>query len=244
MRCATGRERGRRRSTIVRKTVYDWLGREFVALGAEGPGGNAPAEQLKSVVARFAQELGRFGLGLENVTRTRLWARDRQSRDEASAERARLLSGKARSASSSYIAPEHFASAAEVALELVAMRPARAGSEKILKEYEPPITPLRYLLYDSVVFLSGVTAVVPGLDRQLAEIVPRIGESLADAGASWHHVVEVCCFLHRGEEPADLRRLFQALVKAPVPRFEIGFVDGFSSPGKLVEIEVTAKLEP
>jgi enamine deaminase RidA (YjgF/YER057c/UK114 family) len=226
----------------MRKKVYSWLGREFIALSCEGRPEGPATKQLASVFERFSQELAGVDLSLENVVRTRLWARDRESRNEASNERARILTGKARSAGSSYIAPDYFDSEARVALNLLAMRPTREELDKTLKEYEPPITPLRYLIYDSVIFLSGVTAVLPGLDQQLADIVPRITESLADAGSSWNQVAKVSCFLHKSERVAFLKDLFQAHVKARIPRFEVGFVDGFSTEGKLVEVEVTASL--
>jgi enamine deaminase RidA (YjgF/YER057c/UK114 family) len=150
------------------------------------------------------------------------------------------LSGKARSASSSYIAPDHFDSDASVALDLLAMRPSQAGTEKILKEYDPPIVPLRYLVYDSVVVLSGVTAVLPTLEEQMADILPRIASSLADAGSSWHRAVKVSFYLHRSQRVENLRTLFRKTVAADIPQMEYSFVDGYSAEGKLIEIETTA----
>ncbi|MCH8054843.1 MAG: hypothetical protein IH857_01655 [Deltaproteobacteria bacterium] len=37
-----------------------------------------------------------------------------------------------------------------------------------------------------------------------------------------------------------LKELFEATVKAEIPQMEYAFVDGYSSPGKLIEVEVTA----
>ncbi|MEK7209889.1 MAG: hypothetical protein AAB070_00560, partial [Candidatus Binatota bacterium] len=134
----------------MRKKIFHWLGREFVALSCEGKAGLATKEQSQDIFRRFDEELRLMGLSLENTVRTRLWGRDRQSRNLGSDQRIRVLSGKARSASSSYIAPGHFDSEARVGLDLLAMRPSRPGLEKTLKEYDPPIVPLRYLIYDSV----------------------------------------------------------------------------------------------
>ena len=106
----------------------------------------------------------------------------------------------------------------------------------------PAITPLRYLIYDSVVFLCGVTAVLPDLESQVADIIPRISQSLADAGTSWEKVVKTSFFLHRSQQIEAVRRFFDARVSAAIPRLEYEFVDGYSSAGKLVEIEVTATL--
>ncbi|MBI2989429.1 MAG: hypothetical protein HYY45_21935 [Deltaproteobacteria bacterium] len=226
----------------MRKKIFHWLGREFVALACEGKAGLATAEQMQDIFRRCEEELRLMGLSLENTVRTRLWGRDRQSRNLGSNERLKVLSGKARSASSSYIAPGHFDSDARVALDLLAMRPSRPGLEKTLKEYDLPIVPLRYLIYDSVVFLSGVTAVLPTLVHQVADILPRITDSLREAGSSWDKAVKVSFFLHRSQKPETLKEFFQKHVRAEIPQMEYSFVDGYSAEGKLIEIEVTAKI--
>ncbi len=219
-------------------SFYQWQGREFVCLCGEGRGAT-PADQARELLQRFDGELRETGLSIENTVRTRLWARDRESRTEGSAERVKGLSGKARSVSSSYIAPGHFDSDANIALDLIAMRPAASDSNKHLKEYDPPIVPLRYLTYGPLAFLSGVTAEVGTLPEQVADILPRIEASLLDAGSSWAQAVQVSFFLHRGEDPDEFKRLFRETVSADVPAMDHSFVDGYSSPGKLVEIEVT-----
>ena len=224
----------------MRKKIFQWLGKEFVALSCEGKVGPTAKEQSQDIFRRFGEELLPMGLSLENTVRTRLWGRDRQSRNLGSGERVRVLSGKARSASSSYIAPAYFDSDARVALDLLAMRPSRWDLEKTLKEYDPPIVPLRYLIYDSVVFLSGVTAVLPTLVHQMADILPRISGSLTDAGSSWNKVVKVAFFLHRSQRLEIFKELFKKSVRAEIPQMEYGFVDGYSAEGKLIEIEVTA----
>jgi len=226
----------------MRKLVFEWLGRDFVALSAEGRPGLGVAEQARDLFRRFDQELHGLGLSLVDTVRTRLWGRDRSSRDEGSRERVAALSGKARSSGSSYIAPVHFDSEAQLAVDLYAMRPRRPGLEKALVEYDPPIVPLRYLAWDQVVVLSGVTAVLPTLADQVADILPRIEASLADAGAGWEQVVLISCFLHRSQRLDQLRDLLAAAIPARPPRAEYGFVDGYSTAGKLVEIEVTALL--
>jgi enamine deaminase RidA (YjgF/YER057c/UK114 family) len=169
-----------------------------------------------------------------------LWGRDRQSRDLGSNERVKILSGKARSASSSYIAPGHFDSSAKVALDLLAMRPTELNAPKRVVEYDPPIVPIRFLTYDSVVVLSGVTTVLPTLEEQLDNILPRIRGSLADAGSSWDKVARVSFYLHRSQTLENLRGLFARRVTAKIPQMEYCFVDGYSSEGKFCEVEVTA----
>ena len=225
----------------MRMRMYPWLGREFISLSSEGQSGATASEETQDIFRRFDEELRGMGLSLENTVRTRLWARDRESRDLGSGERVKILSGKARSASSSYIAPDHFDSDARVSVDLVAMRPTRPGVEKVLMEYDPPITPLRYLIYESIVFLSGVTAELDTLSNQMADILPRIEGSLTDAGSSWGEAVKVSFFLHRSQKVESLEELFKATVNAEVPQTRYAFVDGYSSEGKLIEVEATAE---
>jgi enamine deaminase RidA (YjgF/YER057c/UK114 family) len=226
----------------MRKQIFSWLGKEFVELSGEaGPGATA-SEEARQLFDRFQGELQSHDLSLDNTVRSRLWGRDRESRDRGSDERVKILSGKARSASSSYIAPGHFDSNAKVAIDLLAMRPSRSDAEKSLQEYDPPMVPLRYLVYDSIVVLSGVTAVLATLDEQLDNILPRIEDSLKNAGSSWDRVAKVSFFLHRSQRLETLKKLFSARVTAKIPAMEYSFVDGYSSAGKLCEVEVTASL--
>ena len=222
--------------------IFPWLGREFVALSCEGKAEGTAVEQTLDIFRRFDVELKGMGLSLENTVRTRLWGRDRESRDLGSGQRVKVLAGKARSASSSYIAPDHLDSDAKVSLDLVAMRPKRPQADKILQGYEPPIVPLRYLVYDSIAFLSGVTAVLPTLEDQMADILPRIQGSLTDAGTSWDKAVKVSFYLHRSQKLETLKKLFGATVQVKIPQMEYVFVDGYSTEGKLIEVEVTAEM--
>lgn len=226
----------------MRKRLFSWLGREFVELSGEAKPATKPTEEAQALFQRFDHELRGHGLSLDNTVRTRLWGSDRESRDLGSTERVKILSGKARSASSSFISPTHFDSGARVAIDLWAMRPSRPDLQKVLKEYDPPITPLRYLIYDSVVVLSGVTAVLPTLEEQMADILPRIEGSLKDAGCSWNRAMQVSLLLHRSQNIATLKRLFEKQVKVSIPQTEYFHVDGYSSAGKLIEIEVTATI--
>lgn len=224
----------------MRKKIFSWLGKEFVELSGEAkPAANATIE-AQEIFGRFDQELRSHGLSLDNTVRSRLWGRDRQSRDLGSNERVKALSGKARSASSSYIAPGHFDSAAKVAVDLIALRPSQSSAQKRIVEYDPPIVPIRFLVYDTVVVLSGVTTVLPTLEAQLDNILPRIQGSLTDAGSSWDKVARVSFYLHRSQTIENLKQLFQRHVKVSIPQTEYCFVDGYSSEGKFCEVEVSA----
>lgn len=226
----------------MRKKIFNWLGREFIELTGEAkPAADASAE-AQEIFQRFDQELRGHGLSLDQTVRSRLWGRDRQSRDLGSNERVKILSGKARSASSSYIAPGHFDSSAKVAVDLIALRPGKADAQKRIVEYDPPIVPIRFLVYDTVVVLSGVTTVLPTLEQQMDNILPRIHGSLTDAGSSWDKVARVSFYLHRSQTIENLKRLFQRHVSVSIPQMEYCLVDGYSSEGKFCEVEVTAQL--
>jgi enamine deaminase RidA (YjgF/YER057c/UK114 family) len=226
----------------VHKKIFTWLGREFIELAGEAkPAANATVE-AQELFERFDRELRSHGLSLDHTVRSRLWGRDRASRDLGSTERVKILSGKARSASSSYIAPGHFDSSANVAVDLLALRPSTTSAQKHIVEYDPPIVPIRFLVYDSVVVLSGVTTVLPTLAEQFDNIFPRIAASLADAGSSWDKVARVSFYMHRSQTLENLKTLFRRHVTAKIPQMEYCFVDGYSSEGKFCEVEVTAQV--
>jgi enamine deaminase RidA (YjgF/YER057c/UK114 family) len=227
----------------MRLTIMPQWEKELIALSGEGQAGLAADRATADLLQRFDGELRSLGLSLDNTVRTRLWGRDREARDLGSRERVNVLAGKARSASSSFIAPGYFDSAATVAVDLVALRPASGAAQKVLREYEPPIVPLRYLVYDGGAFLSGVTSEHGTLEEQLDNILPRIGESLSEAGSSWAKVDWMSCFLHRSQTVPALRAGLASRLGDDVPKAsEFAFVDGYSAPGKLIEIEVTARL--
>src|SRR5947209_6274466 len=107
----------------MRERVFQWLDREFISLSAEGHTGTAE-EQAHDAFTCMEDRLRQRGLSLANTVRTRLWGRDRESRDLGSRVRSSTLTGPARSVSSSYISPDHFEAAPGlVALDLLAMFP-------------------------------------------------------------------------------------------------------------------------
>ncbi len=222
----------------MRMKSSDWLGRKFVAVSCEGAGG-VPADQgMDGILDRIEGAIGRLGLSLDDTVRTRLWARDRESRNLGSQARSKRMGGRVRSSSSSYIAPGHLDSNANVALDFIAMR---SGGGKKLVEYDPPIVPLRYLDLDGLVFLSGVTSTSGDLAEQVTEVCGLIGESLEHAGVSWEQAVLVSFFLQQEEDPAALMAAFENAVASCPARTECSFVEGYSAVGKLIEIEVTAQ---
>lgn len=226
----------------MKSTVVRALGHRFVHLSEESSPDLLADAAMREVLEHCERELAIYGLTLDNTVRTRLWARNAIDREVASAERWRILSGAARSASSSYIAPGHFQTWAKAAIDLVAIDPVRKNARKVAVEYEPPIVPVRYIVYDGMVFLSGVTVVVPTLDVAVKETMALVGGSLHKAGVSWDQVVKVACYLRRDHGFERLERLLSSAAPVKNVSIDMVHVDGYSAPGKHVEIEVTAAL--
>ena len=142
----------------MRTKVFSWLGREFVELTGEARSGITVEEETRNLLLRFEKELTALDLSFEHTVPTRMWARTRDGRNLASTERFKVLSGNARATSSSYVSLDHFDSNANIALDLLAMRPSSPTAERKHIEFEPPRAYLRYLRTDTVVFVSGFTA--------------------------------------------------------------------------------------
>lgn len=224
----------------MRVSLTNWLGLEFVEIGAEAPSRDSPASQAEVLFQRASRVLEDHGLSLSDTVRSRLFGRDRAARDAASEVRRSVLSGAARAATSSYIAPALFASDASVAMELIALRRA-PGLDKSIRENDPPRLPCRYLTIGPLVMLSGQTAVLPGLEEQLVgDILPRVGAYLEEARSGWDRVMQLSCYLHASESAEETRGMFREAVGSLPERFEIRFVEGYSAEGKLIEVETTA----
>lgn len=222
------------------KTQTGWLGREFIALSCEGDGRGTATQETDGLFDRMRRELAGAGLTLEHVVRTRLWGRDRASRDSGSDVRAKTLVDGARSASSSYIASDHFERPdARVALDLLAIKLPRPP-RKTIADNNPPRTPIRYLTIDDLVVVSGMTCQLATLDQQLADILPRVGKALSEAGSGWHKVARMSGYLHRSQSAEALKAGIARWTTTFPPELEIAFVDGYSAEHKLIEIETTA----
>ena len=101
---------------------------------------------------------------------------------------------------------------------------------------------IRHLVWGPMVFLAGMTCETqPDLAGQCADILPRAAKLLAETGCDWGNVVRVAFFLDSDHEPDDLLAIVTKLAPLPLQHAEIELVEGFSRPGKLVEIEITAK---
>jgi enamine deaminase RidA (YjgF/YER057c/UK114 family) len=225
----------------MRLQIFPWLGQEFISLSWEGNGEGTVEDEVRDVFGQFDDWLRRFGLTLEHTVRTRQFCRNQEIWAAASAARGRILTGAARSVSSSHVRPARLPEKSRVTADLLAMFPPATGEHKKLKEYEPATVVLRHLTWGGIVFVSGVTDMThETLDEQFPVIIERLSANLADAGASWEKVERASFFLHNEEKLDDLRERFARTVRAPVPHVEYTFVD--TRQGKRLEIELTAKL--
>ena len=227
----------------MRKRVFNWQGQRFVYLGIEGEPGGSLERQSQKLFERAGAELATHGLALDrNVVRTRVFGRTREARDAVSLVRGQAFAGQARAATSSYISPRHFASAADVALDLYAMAPPTTGVPRKVTEMDPLQPFIRHLVWGPLVFHAGMTNEhFPTLREQCAEILPRAGARLKENGCDWNNVVRISFFLHESQDADALLAHVAALAPVALDEAEIEFVEGYSRPGKLVEIEITAR---
>jgi enamine deaminase RidA (YjgF/YER057c/UK114 family) len=225
----------------MRLKIYPWLGQQFVALSWEGAGEGTVEEETRGLLMLFAEHLRALGLSLDNVVRTTMFTRNMDVWVASNQERRKILTGNARSVSSSHIWPDRLGAKARVSIDLLAMYPPATGADKIKQEYDPPTVVLRRLTLGGILFLSGVTDMTHAtFDEQFPVIIQRITDTLSDGGASWQDVRKASFMLHHEESLGMLRARFRAAVSADIPELDYSFVD--TRQGKRLEIEITAKL--
>ncbi len=227
----------------MRRRLFNWQGQRFVYLGLEGEAGLPLPQQSAELFVRAGAELALLDLSLlRNTVRTRIFGRSGAARTAGSNARAQALVGRSRAAGSSYICVPHFSSAADVGLDLFAMAAPAGNPARHVTEHEPEQTFIRHLAWGPMVFLAGMTCETqPTLQAQCADILPRAGALLAETGCDWRNVVRLSFFLNRDQDPDALLAHVAALAPVPLDDAEIELVEGFSRPGKLIEIEITAK---
>ncbi|HXV79948.1 MAG TPA: hypothetical protein VEG60_08715 [Candidatus Binatia bacterium] len=225
----------------MQKRIFSWQGREFIDLSGEAKSATSVEAETDSLFRSFEQELKTHGLSLENTVRTRLWGRDREARNLGTAARSKILTGRAKASSSSYVSTSRFDSDARVALDLLAMRPSRADAERRPVEFQPPRNYLCYLRFDSFVFLSGYTSDAETLEDQVSQVINAVAGGLIVAGTHWDKVIKVSLFLHRSQNLETLKELLRRYPPAPNNlQIEFGFVDGYAGEKSLLEVEATA----
>ena len=203
---------------------------------------SATPEVLADLFDTLEDVLRTHRFGPADIVRNRLIAASREERDSASAVRFARLSGPARCATSSYIAESFFPSGEGVRIDTIALR--GVGATKVSVEHDPAQPPCRFVATTDHVFLSGLTSTEPDLHPQVRHIRQRLAETLALAEEAVGAAVrpfEATIYLHPSvglDELVDLPELVR-LVDVPL---DFHRCDGFSKPGKLIEIEVDARV--
>ena len=77
----------------MRLKIFPWLGQEFVSLSWEGSGNGTAEDETRELLTGFAGHLRRLGLSLNDVVRTRMFARDM---DASPAETVSASGGRSR----------------------------------------------------------------------------------------------------------------------------------------------------
>ncbi len=221
--------------TVERTTIG---GREAAWLSIEVAGtGRA---QLVAGLDALTTALEGAGFTTGDIVRNRLFAATREGRDVASAIRFERYAGLARCATSSYIDGARFAAGDGARFETLAV--AGAAADKVVVEREPREPPCHFVASGDLVVLSGLTSTEPDLARQLAHIRARLGDVLALASARLGRPVQATvatAFVHRSVADALLPGLGARLGLGDLP-LAFGRCDGYSKPGKLLELEVDA----
>jgi hypothetical protein len=214
-------------------------GHELVQFSLEGERSETPDLEAGRMFVEASRLLESEGLQLEDVVRTRLWGQSCAARDAGSRRRSELLRGLRRAASSSYIASDRVQGNGSMALDVLA-RAGGDGLEKRTVEHEPSRTPLRYLTVGSLVVISGTTSTRPTLVSQVSAILELVHEMLSLSGGGWHTAFDVACYLHRSQNPAEVRALLPDEMLAAPCGIRLQAVDGFSAVAKLIEFEIGA----
>jgi 2-iminobutanoate/2-iminopropanoate deaminase len=101
--------------------------------------------------------------------------------------------------------------------------------------------------WGDLLFLSGrapidtetMQVVSDDFDEQARSVLDQIVESLSEAGSAPEHVLRVQCYLANADDFAAWNRHWAAYFPPPRP-VRTTIVTGFTVPGMLIEVEVTA----
>ena len=101
--------------------------------------------------------------------------------------------------------------------------------------------------WGDLLFLSGrapidvstMQLVADDFETQARDVLRQIAESLGEAGTGWEHVLRVQSYLADADDFAAWNRIWAETFPAPRP-VRTTIVTGFTIPGMLIEVEVTA----
>jgi 2-iminobutanoate/2-iminopropanoate deaminase len=101
--------------------------------------------------------------------------------------------------------------------------------------------------WGDLLFLSGrapidtrtMEVVSSDFGEQARDVLRQIGESLAEAGSAWEHVLRVQCYLADARDFEAWNGIWAETFPPPRP-VRTTIVTDFTVPGMLIEVEVTA----
>ncbi len=224
----------------VHSQPLERAGRQGLAFS--GSADSSDLVQLDALMDAIDAELRAHGLvGVADIVRTRIFAASRPARDAGSKVRtARLLNGPGVSASSSFIEPGAFPGGDGVRFDGMAL--AGAARDKVAARYEDGVPLCRWVATGDLVFNTGITSTLPTYEEQLADIGPRIAATVAHAVQTLGRPVTpfaITAHVDRTQEPGTGAWLAERLGFPGLP-VTIGRCDGFTTPGKLIEVELDA----
>jgi enamine deaminase RidA (YjgF/YER057c/UK114 family) len=184
-------------AATMKTRIFSWLGREFVETCGEGQTGGSVEASTAELFVRIETSLKSFGLSLDNTVRIRVFGRDKQARTAATAARSKILAGNRKAASSSFISQDWFDSEGAAGLELLAMRPLNASTQRNPVDFDPARNYLCYLEYDSFRFFSGFTSEAATLEQQVSDVLVTLDGAFTRANTDWGKVVKLSLLLPR-----------------------------------------------
>jgi len=103
------------------------------------------------------------------------------------------------------------------------------------------------VVWGDLLFLSGrapidtatMEVVSDDFEVQARDVLRQIGEALQESGSGFEDVLRVQCYLLRAEDFDAWNRIWAETFPAPRP-VRTTITTGFTVPGMLIEIEVTA----
>ena len=206
----------------------------------EGTAPTTSRDALEALFDGLLADLRAAGLTEADVVRNRVVAATRAGRDAASAVRFARLSGPARCATSSYIDPSAVPERDGVRIDTLAI--AGFGSGKLVAEHEPRQPPCILVANGPLVFFAGITSLAPDWAGQREHVRRRISETLGLAQRLLERPVRptwASAWVHRTVEALDPDELAAAIGLEGVA-FRIERCEGYSKPGKLIEVEIDA----
>lgn len=213
---------------------------ELLSVRGEAGAGEVGA-QTTALLGACEKVLQADGLSVLDVVFQRMFLRSRGAREEASLARGAFFSGNRRGGSSSFQAASRFAGPGAAMIEILALK-SRSGKPKRLVEFAEPRRYPHYVVYDDLMFVSGMAELAPTPQEQLRLSIAQVELALRAESVAWRDVIEARIFLQAGNEsPAWLRSGLDAAAKVQIPRVVCEQVDGLATEGKVLEIEVVVR---